>query len=257
MKGTKKLSICVLLVLLVMNTTGCGNFIKYHLREDPEKAMERYLEEKYDDEFTLISWSIEDTFNFYWDKTGFSGRFESEKYPGKEIVVGASALKDGFGYKFWDNYLKRTYVDTLDEIMVETAGKYFTEEYYVYTHCVGMLGADTDPVMSFEEYVADDYHFGVCIFVEEMEDEAALQAMEGFRDDIIGRGILCDFELGRINQEDISKEEFLRKMEEEGEAFNPWMTFGSEHYTNWIYQEWEGEIQELESEEPDADSGDI
>ena len=238
------MGVLLLTGLSVIGMTGCGrSFIEYHLRENPEKAMERHLEEKYDDEFTLISSSSEDTFNFYWDKTGFSGEFESEKYPGKVIKVGGGVLKDGTGYKFWDNYQKRTYVDTLDEIMVDTAEKYFTGEYYVYTYGYGKADEDTDPVMSFEEYVADDYHFGVCIFAEEMEEEAALKAMEGFREEIVQQGILCNFYLGKINQEDISKEEFLQQMEEEGEAFNPWMTFGSEHYTNWLYEETEGEIQ--------------
>lgn len=125
--GTKKVRIAFMLFSVSMlGLTGCGkSFLEYHLREKPEKAMERYLEEKYDDEFTLISSSSEDTYNFYWDKTRFSGKFESEKYPGKVIGVGAAVLKDGRGYTFWDNYQKRTYVDALDEIMADTAEKYF------------------------------------------------------------------------------------------------------------------------------------
>lgn len=244
MRKSKKTILFLLLIMIMFGMTGCGNFIKYYLREDPVEAMERYLEEKYDDDLTCIESGIEDTFQFYWDKTGFSGKFTSEKYPGKEIAVGARVLEGGMKYKFWDNYQNRSHVDTLDELMETTAEKYFTGEYYVYTHCVGKLGEDTDPVMSFEEYVADDYHFGVCIFAEEMEEEAALEAMMGFREEIVQQGILCNFELGKIHQEDISKEEFLRKMEEEGEAFNPWLTFGDLHYTDWWYRELEGQVRE-------------
>ena len=244
MKKAKIMGVLLLTGLSVIGMTGCGrSFIEYHLREDPDVAMERYLEEKYEDEFTCIEWQAEDSYDFYWDKKGFSGEFESETYPGKVISVGARVLKDGKNYMFWDDYQMIIYVDTLDEIMVDTAEKYFIGEYYVYTYCYGKLGEDTDPVMSFEEYVADDYHFGVCIFAEEMEDEEALQAMESFREDIIQQGILCNFYLGKINQEDISKEDFLRDLEEKGEAFNPWATAGKKHSTNWLYKECKGEIQ--------------
>lgn len=253
MKVTKRLGICVLLVMLVMSMTGCGKLIMYHMREDPGEAMERYLEEKYDDEFTLISCAQDEGFDFYWNKTGFTGKFESEKYPGKVIEVDARA--EGLDYSFWDNYQNRTYVDIFREIMEETAEKYFTGEYYIYAYSYGTGRTEADPVLSFEEFAAADYYFGVCIYAEEMEDEAALQAMEGFREDVISQGILCSFSLGRINQEVISKDVFLQHMREKGEDFNPWGSDGRNPISNWIYREMKGEVKEIKTAEEETDSG--
>lgn len=243
MKSWKKIGVCILLCSLSISITGCDNkFVQYHfLREKPDKAMEKYLEEKYDDEFTCIDWTTEDTFNFYWDKTRFGADFESEKYPGKIIGCGAAVLKDGTGYKFWDDYHKRIYIDVFQEEMEQMAKKYFWGEYYVYTYTYGQSDDDTDPLMSFEEYLADDYHFGVCIFAEEMKEEEAILAKKEFKDEIKKQGILCNFHLGRINQSDISKEEFLKEMEDNSKVFDPWLKIGKLHYTNWIYNETEGE----------------
>ena len=242
MKSDKRISICIVMSVIMLCLTGCGSeLIAYMRREKPDKAMERHLEEKYGDEFTCIEWNGEDTFTFFWDKASYSGKFESEKYPGKVVKVGGAVLKDGSGYKFWDNYQHVKYLKPYQTLMEQIAQQYFKDEYYVYGYKTGPLEEDVTEAMSFEEYLSDDYHFGVCIFAEEMELEEAMQAMHLFMEDIREQGILCEFFLGKINQRDISKEDFLEEMRDESEVFNPWLKFGDFYYTNWLYAELDGE----------------
>jgi hypothetical protein len=212
--------------------SGCSfNFIKYYLRKSPKEAMEEYLEEKYDDDVTCISWSMEDNYLAYWNKSCFSGKFTSEKYPGVTINVGATLKDNKMEYTFHDDYQQETYREGVNELMEDTAAKYFNGEYYVVTKDAGKVDDESVEYMEFDEYVKRWLRYTICIFVDDMPDDEAYDAMLDFVEDAQGQGFKCDFYLGKPNEEKRSSDEFFDKLEND-EDFDFW-------YNNnviWLYQ---------------------
>lgn len=218
------------IVSIMVTTTGCGsNFIKYYLREEPEAAMERYLEEKYDDDVTLVDSGIEDTFNFYWDKVGFWAKFESEKVPGETISVGARLTEDRMHYKFWDDYQGIIHQIEFQKWVEETAKYYFTGDYKVYVYMAGLRDDEDYEVMSMEEYVSDKLHYGICIFVEDMSNGSAVDAMEQMERELSANGFVCDLDLGRNTKPDTDIDELVMKTG----SFDPWGL----QQIQWLYKE--------------------
>jgi hypothetical protein len=201
------------------------------MRKSPKEAMEEYLEEKYDDDVTCISWSMEDNYLAYWNKSCFGGKFTSEKYPGVTIKVSATLKDNKMEYTFHDDYQQETYLDGVNEIMEDTAAKYFNGEYYVVTKGAGKVDDETVEHMEFDEYVKRWLRYTICIFVDDIPDDEAYDEMLDFVDDAEGQGFKCDFYLGKPNEAKRSSDEFFDKLEND-EDFDFW-------YNNnviWLYK---------------------
>lgn len=234
MKKIEKMIVLTILVLSILSLTGCMNFIKSCIREDEEKAMERYLEEKYNDEFTCIDWHYSDGYNFFWNKSSFRGKFESAKYPGKIISVGGGVTEDKLHYTFCDDYQAQIYLDDVQEIMEKTAKKYFKGEHYLF---IKSLGTDDETVeaMPFEEYITRWRKYRIFVFIDGINDEEAYQSMEEFIADIESQGFRSEFFLGKPNINIINKEQYFTRVETE-ENFDPWKSNGMECITIWLYE---------------------
>lgn len=233
---TKKKALIITTVVGALLLSGCGNFLKYHLRQSPDKAMEEYLEEKYDDDVTCLDWYTGDgSLIVYWEQSGSEGEFSSKKYPGVKIGCGARVKEDGWTYQFYDNYQKKVYQSGVQEIMEEMAAKYFKDEYYVFVNGAGKLDDDTVKAMPFEEYIKGYLRYSVTILAEEMNDEDAIDAMQDFVADAQSRGFQCDFYLGKANTNIISEEDYYSKLSEKGEAFDYGSGNGKESFTKWLY----------------------
>ena len=238
MKATIKKTVYIVTTIVgALALTGCGNFLQYHLRQDPDEAMEEYLEEKYDDDVTCLEWVTGNgSLIAYWNQSGSNGEFSSKKYPGVTISCGARVKEDGWSYEFFDNYQKEVYRAGVQEIMEETAGKYFAGEYYVITEGAGKLDDDTVKATSFEEYIKGYLRYRVCILTEEMSDEDAIATMQKFVADVQSQGFQCEFYLGRANTNIRTKEEYYSELRNEGNEFDLWASNGIEGITKWLYE---------------------
>jgi hypothetical protein len=211
--------------------SGCSfNFIKYYLRKSPQEALVEYLDEKYDDDVTCISLSSEQNYLAYWNKSNFGGKFTSEKYPDVTFVASATLKDNKMEYTFYDNYQKETYREGVNEIMEDMAGKYFTGEYYVVTKGAGKLDDESVEYMEFDEYVKGWLRYTICIFVDDMPDDEAYDAMLEFVEDAEGQGFKCDFYMGKPNEDTLSSDKFFDKLCND-EKFDFW--YG---YVTWLYQ---------------------
>jgi hypothetical protein len=211
--------------------SGCSfNFIKYYLRKSPQEALVEYLEEKYDDDVTCISLSSEQNYLAYWNKSNFGGKFTSEKYPGVTFVASATLKDNKMEYTFYDNYQKAVYREGVNEIMEDMASKYFIGEYYVVTKTAGKLDDETVEYMEFDKYVKRWLRYTICIFIDDMPDDEAYDAMLDFVEDAQGQGFKCDFYLGKPNEDTLSSDEFFDKLCND-EKFDFW--YG---YVTWLYK---------------------
>jgi hypothetical protein len=211
--------------------SGCSfNFIKYYLRKSPQEAMEEYLEEKYDDDVTCISWSMEDNYLAYWNKSCFGGKFTSEKYPDVTIDVSATLKDNKMEYTFYDNYQKVVYREGVNEIMEDIASKYFTGEYYVITKTAGKVDDETVEYMEFDEYVKRWLRYRVCIFIDDMPDDEAYDAMLDYVEDAEGQGFKCSFYMGKPNEDTLSSGDFFDRLS------NDDFDFWHNDYVIWLYQ---------------------
>lgn len=227
----KKIVYIVTAIVGALALTGCGNFLKYHLRQDPDKAMEEYLEEKYDDDVTCLSWSVEDGFSAYWNKVNFGGTFSSKKYPGVEFTCSASLKEDGWEYRFYDRYQKVVYLAGVQEIIEEIAARYFEGTYYVVVEPAGIVDDETVDAMPFEDYIKRYLRYRVCILTEEMNDEDAIEIMQEFVTDAQSQGFQCDFYLGRANTGVLSKERYYERLVAED-----YDVLWKSDLTKWLYK---------------------
>ena len=237
MKATMKKTVYIVTIIVgALALTGCGNFLKYHLRQDPDEAMEEYLEEKYDDDVTCLEWSSGSGFIFYWEKANFGGTFESKKYSGAEFECHASLKEGGWNYKFYDDYQREVYLAGVQEIMEKTAEKYFAGKYYIIIQTAGKMDDETVKAMPFEDYVRRYLRYRVCILTEEMSDEDAIETMQKFVTDAQSQGFQCNFYLGRANTNIRTKEEYYSELRKEGNEFDLWASNGIEGITKWLYE---------------------
>ena len=230
----KKVILVISSLLLLLSLTGCGteidHMVKYVLRPSPRKVMQRYLEEKYDDKVKVVKYKARESFNLLWDEPGFSIKAESSKYPGKVVSVGYLLDSDMWHYELHDNYLRVVYLDEMQELARKEARGYFTEDSLIYAHQAGgPMDDEEDEVRSFDEFVRETQHYGICIFVEEMEDEEALEALEKYRAHIEEMGITCDYSLGR--NAGYPEERFEEILFAQGD-FNPWF----KEKIEWLYR---------------------
>ena len=230
----KKVILVLVSLLLLLSLTGCAteldHMVKYVLRPSPRKVMQRYLEEKYDDKVKVIKYKVRESFNLLWDEPGFSIKAESSKYPGKIVSVGYLLDSDMWNYELCDNYLSVVYLDEMQELARKEAEGYFTEECLIYVyHCGGPMDDEDDEVRSFEEFVRETQYYGICIFIEGMSDEEALEALEKYRVHIEKLGITCDYTIGK--NVGYTREEFERILFATGD-FDPWFGLDIE----WLYR---------------------
>ena len=230
----KKLILVFSSLLFLLSLTGCAteldHMVKYVLRPSPRKVMKRYLEEKYDDKVKIVDYDADDNLYVVWDKYGFSIKAESSKYPGKVVSVGYLLDSDMWHYVLHDDYLQEVYLDEMQELARKEAQGYFTEECLIYAYRFGNGGDDeNDPVRPFDEFVREKNCYGICIFIEGMSDEEALEALEKYRAHIEKLGITCDYSLGK--NVGYTREEFERILFATGD-FDPWFGLDIE----WLYR---------------------
>ncbi len=230
----KKVILVLVSLLLLLSLTGCAteldHMVKYVLRPSPRKVMRRYLEEKYDDKVKVVKYGTSDSFNLLWDEPGFNMKAESSKYPGKIVSVGYHLKSDMWHYELSDNYLRVVYLDEMQELARKEAKGYFTEECLIYVYqSGGPMDDEEDKARSFDEFVRETQYYGICIFIEGMSDEEALEALEKYRAHIEKLGITCDYTLGK--NVGYTREEFERILFAQGD-FNPWFKKKIE----WLYR---------------------
>lgn len=223
-----------IIFLTAIALTGCGNFLKYYLRQSPDKAMEEYLEEKYDDDVTCLEWSTSSGYIWYWEKAYFGGTFSSIKYPEVEIGCSASLKDGGWDYKFHDTYQAETNLAGMQNIMEENAAKYFKGTYYVVVEPAGKVDDETVDAMPFEEYIKQYLRYRVSILTEEMSDEDAIATMQKFVADVQSQGFQCCFYLGRTNTNIITKERYYERLQKDYDVL--WASNGMEGITKWLYK---------------------
>ena len=233
MKATIKKTVYIVTTIVgTLALTGCGNFLQYHLRQDPDEAMEEYLEEKYDDDVTCIGWSTGDgSLIAYWNQSGSGGEFISKKYPGVTINIGARVKEDGWSYEFFEDYQKQVYRVGFQKKMEEMAEKYFERTYYVVVETAGRVDDETVDAMSFEDYIRRYLRYRVCILTEEMSDEDAIAIMQKFVADVQSQGFQCEFYLGRANTSVLSKERYYERLLAED-----YDVLWKSDITKWLYE---------------------
>jgi len=209
-------------MVLTMIVTGRGELLKYYLRKSPEKAMEEYLEEKYDDEVTCLEWGSDYGLNAFWTRGQFGGTFESKNFPGVTFSCSASLKKGGWSYEFADSYLLYVYREGFQELIEKIAAKHFEGEYYVVVEPVGKGLDETVEIISFDDFVKRYLQYRVSILTEEMSDVDAIHTMQEFVSDAQGWGFQCDFNLGRANKNVVTLEELYSQLWEQGDEFDLW-----------------------------------
>lgn len=214
-RKTEKAIIYVLIVLIIaLLLKGCGGIWLRLLGPSPEDAMIKYLEKKYDEDVTCLK-----TYGLnsgYMVSSGTKGEFISNKHSG--LIFECSAHKDGiWSYHFFDDYQVNLYQNEVQEAMEKTADKYFEGEYYVVAD-PGTSESDTVEVMSFEECVKRYDRYCVLIYVFDMSDEDACDAMKKFVADVEKQGFQYTFYLGR--NVEFEKADFMELIYDKD--FSPW-----------------------------------
>ena len=221
-KTEKAIIYAIIILIAVLLLKGCGGIWLRLLGPSPESAMVKYLEKKYDEDVTCLKTYGLDS--GYMVSGGTQGEFISNKHP--ELTFKCSAYGEGiWTYKFYDDYQVNFYQNDVQNVMKENAEKYFSGEYYVVAD-VGISDPDTVEAMSFEEYVKRYDRYCVLIYVFDMSDEEACDAMQKFVADVEKQGFQYTFYLGR--NVEFEKEDFIELIYDKD--FSPWYK-GVE----WIY----------------------
>lgn len=234
-KWEKVIIYTIIVVIMAFLLKGCGGIWLGLLGPSPEEAMIKYLEKKYDEDVTCKKTVGLDS--GYMVSSGTKGEFLSNKHPG--LTFECSAYKDGiWSYNFYDDYQVNFYQTDVQNIMKETAEKYFEGEYYVVAD-PGTSDPDTVEVMSFEEYIKGYDKYCILIYVFDMPNETACAAMKKFVADVEKQGYSYTFYLGR--NVEFEKEDFMELIYDKD--FSPWYK-GIE----WIYYK---RLPLKEGEEPE------
>lgn len=226
--------LCMVIGMILATYNSCfGDVMKYHLREGAGVAMEKYLEEKYDDDVICLRWGPSSKELFYWNTNFYDGYFESTKYPGVKFDCNAMVTENGHDYKFEDNYMMYIYQPDFRKMIEEIAAKYFVGEYYVVIEPQWVnRNEDTQEFLPFEDFVRLYLQYEVTILTEDMSNEDAIEKMQEFVQDAHTQGLQCDFLLGRLNKIDTTYEEFYTKMWERGYDVSPY----DDDHVIWLYK---------------------
>ncbi len=226
-KKTRLFIYAIFAVIAVFILTIGYKLIIMFLRPAPEVAMVKYFEEKYDENVTCQKTSFIDP-GYLVVGGGTRGEFISNKHPGLMFDCSAYSDEGKLTYHFYEDYQLNFYKAELQRMMQETADKYFEGEYYVVAQVV-RKDADDIAIMPFEECVKryDVYHITVYVF--DMSDEEACDAMNKFVADVENQGFEYSFYLG--SHIDYDRKAFRESVYDKD--FTPWYS-----HLEWIYRKW-------------------
>lgn len=197
MKGnSKKIKAVLGMCGIVLGLTGCSSELgNYLLREKPGKAMEKYMEEKYGEDFVVISTTVDDSFEVFWKKKHWSGKMNCQQLQGEEIAVTASVTEDKKNYTFYDDYQRLYHLPKLNEILEQSAKKYFPAgNNSIKALPSEIMDDETVPMLTFQEYMKLGHNYNIYVTIENMENDEVIGILQKLQQDLANENMKeCDW----------------------------------------------------------------